>query len=54
MKYTITIELEVQDGAGFLSTQPAYYQDDVASVITDSLYDIDDIVVMDISVTQQS
>lgn len=51
--YQVTIELEIKEGSNVLSSDPRFYEEDVADAVKHLLYDMDDAVVHSIVVTKE-
>lgn len=52
MKFSINIEMKVDEGSNVLSTCTKNYEQDVADAIENLLHDLDDVDVSDIVVTK--
>ena len=52
MRFSIAVEIEVDEGSNVLSTCTKNYEQDVADAIENLLHDLDDVCVSDIVVTK--
>ncbi len=52
MKFSISIEIEVDEGSNILSTFQKNHEQDVADAVSNLLHDLDDAEVSDIVVTK--
>jgi hypothetical protein len=52
MKFTVTMEIDVERSSSVLSTDTYRHTDDVKDAIADIMYDLDDVKVIDITVNK--
>lgn len=50
MKFSVTIEIEVEERGHILSSSPKDHTEDIADFFNDMLYDVDDLTVTEIEV----
>jgi hypothetical protein len=53
MRFTIRIELKVDEDGNILSTTPQQHEEDIKELFQDLLYDVDDVTVETISVRKK-
>jgi len=53
MRFTIRIELNVEEDGNILSTTPQQHEEDIKELFQDLLYDVDDVTVETISVRKK-
>jgi hypothetical protein len=53
MKFTVRIELEVDEDGNILSTTPQQHEEDVKELFQDLLYDVDDVKAETINVRKK-
>lgn len=53
MKFEITINLYVDRDANFLGSSPALFSSDIKDLLRQTIYDIDDVEILDIEVLKE-
>ena len=54
MKFTLSIEIELDESSNVLSTYTANHEQDVADAVRNLLHDLDDVEVLDVAVSKAS
>ena len=53
MRFTVRIELKVDEDGNILSTTPSQYEEDIKELFSDLLYDVDDVTLTSIEVKRK-